>query len=161
MRDGIYSFDIRSDEWVTNGIVLIENGAIRGFNSNHVYTVERSVNSGKTRWCVAQVRYVSQAQGFSMLGFPATLYGEEGEDRFALKGKSDADINVTVEIQGRRLCDLPWARVVHGGLAIIEDAISSSLVSAPLTWLPAMHGRLAGHSPSRNQSYVTAMVTRS
>ena len=35
MRDGIYSFDIRSDEWVTNGIVLVGNNAIRGFNSNH------------------------------------------------------------------------------------------------------------------------------
>jgi hypothetical protein len=111
MRDGVYSFDIKSDEWVTNGIILVENGVITGFNPNHVYTVECSVNDGKTRWCVAEVRYVSEAQGFSMRGFPATLYGEEGEDRFALEGESDADINVTVEIKGRRLCDLPWARV--------------------------------------------------
>ncbi len=108
MRDGIYSFDIRSDEWVTNGIVLVENNAIRGFNANHVYVVDRTVNYGKARWRVSEIRYVSHTQGFSMRGFPATLYGEEGEDRFALEGESDADINVRVEIQGRRLCDLPW-----------------------------------------------------
>ena len=110
MRDGIYSFDIRSDEWVTNGIVLVENNAIRGFNSNHVYMVERTINSGRTRWHVSEIRYVSHTQGFSMLGFPATLDGEEGLDWFRLEGESDADVNVKIEIQGRRQCDLPWPR---------------------------------------------------
>ena len=112
MRDGIYSFDIRSDEWVTNGIVLIENNAIRGFNSNHVYIVERTINSGRTRWHVSEIRYVSHTQGFSIRGFPATLDGEEGLDWFRLEGESDADadVNVKIEIQGWRLCDLPWPR---------------------------------------------------
>jgi hypothetical protein len=110
MRDGIYSFDIRSDEWVTNGIVLVENNAIRGFNSNHVYMVERTVISEKTRWHVSEIRYVSHKQGFSIRGFPATLDGEEDLEWFMLEGESDADANVKIEIQGRRLCDLPWPR---------------------------------------------------
>ena len=110
MRDGIYSFDIRSAEWVTNGIVLVENNAIWGFNSNHDYLVERTVISEMTRWHVSEIRYVSHTQGFSMRGIPATLDGEEGLDWFRLEGESDADVNVKIEIQGRRLCDLPWPR---------------------------------------------------
>ena len=45
-----------------------------------------------------------------MRGIPATLDGEEGLDWFRLEGESDADVNVKIEIQGRRLCDLPWPR---------------------------------------------------
>ena len=108
MRDGIYSFNVRSDETVIKGIALIENNTIRGLSSSHLYTVERSTKYGKPCLLVNEVRHGPDPQGLVTRGFPAKREGEEGGDRFALEGESEGDINRKVAIQGAWLHDLPW-----------------------------------------------------
>jgi hypothetical protein len=107
MRDGIFSFYIRSDETAIRAIALVENDSIRGFNRSHIYSVERLKKDVVERlrkdrnshWSVKATEY-AYPQGVSMRGFPAQLEGEEGEEQFWFEGGSDADRNVRVEIQG-------------------------------------------------------------
>ena len=115
MRDGIFSFYIRSEETAIRAIALVENDSIRGFNRSHIYSVERleySLNrlrkDRNTNWRVKATAYTRQ--GASMRGFPAKLEGEEGEEQFWFEGESDGDHKVKVEIQGAFLHDLPWHR---------------------------------------------------
>jgi hypothetical protein len=116
MRDGIFSFYIRSDETVIRAIALVENDSIRGFNRSHIYSLERLKYSldrlrkdRNTNWRVKVMEH-TPVQGFSMRGFPAKLEGEEGEEQFWFEGGSDADRRVRVEIQGAWLHNLPWDR---------------------------------------------------
>jgi hypothetical protein len=116
MRDGIFSFYIRSDEIAKRAIALVESDTIRGFNRSHIYSVERLKYSVErllkhrnTHWRVKAMEY-AHAQGVFMRGFPAKLEGEEGEEQFWFKGESDFDRNIKVEIQGAWLQNLPWHR---------------------------------------------------
>jgi len=116
MRDGIFSFYVRSDETAVRAIALVENDSIKGFNRSHIYSLERlkySINrlrkDRNTNWRVKVMEH-SPVQGFSMRGFPAKLEGEEGEEQFWFEGGSDADRRVRVEIQGAWLHNLPWDR---------------------------------------------------
>jgi hypothetical protein len=116
MRDGIFSFYIRSDEIATRAIALVESDTIRGFNRSHIYSierlkysVERLLKHRNTHWRVKAMEY-THAQGVFMRGFPAKLEGEEGEEQFWFKGESDFDRNIKVEIQGAWLQNLPWHR---------------------------------------------------
>ena len=117
MRNGIFSFYIRTDETSIKAIALVENDSIRGFNQSHIYsierlvkdTVERSRKHRNTNWRVQAVEY-RQTRGLSTRGFPANLEGEEGEEQFWFEGESDGDHKVKVEIQGAFLHDLPWHR---------------------------------------------------
>jgi hypothetical protein len=115
MRNGIFSFYIRSEETAIRAIALVENDSIRGFNRSHIYSVERLEYSLKrlrkdrnTNWRVEAMAYTPQ--GTSIRGFPARLEGEEGEEQFWFEGGSDADKRVRVEIQGAWLQNLPWHR---------------------------------------------------
>jgi hypothetical protein len=115
MRDGIFSFYIRSEEMAIRAIALVEKDSIRGFNKSHIYSVERLESSlnrlrkdRNTNWRVKATAYTHQ--GVSMRGFPARLEGEEGEEQFWFEGGSDADKRVRVEIQGAWLQNLPWQR---------------------------------------------------
>jgi hypothetical protein len=116
MRDGIFSFYIRSDKLAIRAIALVESDTIRGFNRSHIYSVERLKYSVErllkhrnTHWRVKAMEY-TDAQGVFMRGFPAKLEGEEGEEQFWFKGESDFDRNIKVEIQGAWLQNLPWHR---------------------------------------------------
>src|SRR5580704_18646732 len=116
MRDGIFSFYIRTDETAIRAIALVESDTIRGFNRSHIYSVERLAYSiegllkhRNTNWRVKAMEY-TYAEGASTHGFPAKLEGDEGEEQFWFKGESDADRNVKVEIQGAWLQNLPWQR---------------------------------------------------
>ena len=116
MRDGIFSFYIRSDEIAIRAIALVENDLIRGFNESHIYCVERLEYSlerlrkdRNTNWRVKAMEY-SHPQGVYLRGFPAKLEGEEGEEQFWFEGGSDADRHVRIEIQGAWLQNLPWHR---------------------------------------------------
>ena len=78
MRDGIFSFYIRSEETAIRAIALVENDSIRGFNRSHIYSIERleySLNrlrkDRNTNWRVKATAYTRQ--GVSMRGFPAKL----------------------------------------------------------------------------------------
>jgi hypothetical protein len=120
MRDGIFSFYIRSEETAIRAIALVENDSIRGFNRSHIYSIERleySLNRPRkdrnTNWSVKAMAYTRR--GVSMRGFPAKLEGEEGEDQFWFEGGSDADRRVRVEIQGAWLQNLPWHREESDG----------------------------------------------
>ncbi len=119
MRDGIFSFYIRSDEIAIKAIALVESDSIRGFNRSHIYSVERLDYSvarlpkdRNTHWRVNAVEH-THADGVAVRGFPAKLEGEEGEEQFWFKGQSDADRNVRVEIQGAWLQNLPWHRAAQ------------------------------------------------
>ena len=116
MRDGIFSFYIRSDENAIRAIALVENDSIRGFNRSHIYTVDRLQHSierlrsnRNTDWRVKVMKY-ARSEGPSPQGFPATLEGEEGEEQFWFEGGSYADRHVRIEIQGAWLQNLPWHR---------------------------------------------------
>jgi hypothetical protein len=116
MRDGIFSFYVRSDETAVRAIAIVENDSIKGFNRSHIYSLERlkySINrlrkDRNTNWRVKVMEH-SPLQGFSMRGFPAKLEGEEGDEQFWFEGGSDADGRVRVEIQGAWLQNLPWHR---------------------------------------------------
>jgi hypothetical protein len=117
MRDGIFSFYIRSNEMSIRAIALVESDSIRGFNRNHIYSVERLIEHSverlrrdrNTHWRVKAVQH-TLSRGLLMRGFPAKLEGEEGEEQFCFEGRSDADKHVRVEIQGAWLRDLPWHR---------------------------------------------------
>jgi hypothetical protein len=116
MRDGIFSFYVRSDGTAVRAIALVENDSIKGFNRSHIYSLERlkySINrlrkDRNTNWRVKVMEH-SPLQGFSMRGFPAKLEGEEGDEQFWFEGGSDADGRVRVEIQGAWLQNLPWHR---------------------------------------------------
>jgi hypothetical protein len=118
MRDGIFSFYIRSDETAIRAIALIENNSIRGFNRSHVYSVERLEYSldrlrsdRNTNWRVKVMEY-AHSETSSTRGFPAKLEGEEGDEQFWFEGGSDADRHIRVEIQGAWLQNLPWHRAV-------------------------------------------------
>jgi hypothetical protein len=119
MRDGIYSLFITSDGTASKGIAIVEHDAIRGFNSTHIYSVERLVNypaersSHRGRHWRAKAIGNRAAQKGSMHGFPAMLGGAEDEDQFSFEGESDADSKVGVEIQGAWLHDLPWHRAAY------------------------------------------------
>jgi hypothetical protein len=120
MRDGIFSFYIRSDETSIKAIALVESDSIRGFNRSHIYSVERLIKRSverlrrdrNTRWRVKAMVH-TLPQGVPMRGFPAKLEGEEGEEQFWFEGGSDADKHVRVEIQGAWLRNLPWHRSVN------------------------------------------------
>jgi len=119
MRDGIFSFYIRSDETAIKAIALVENDSIRGFNRNHIYSVERldysaarTLKNRNTHWRVNAMEH-THAEGVPVRGFPAKLEGEEGEEQFWFKGESYADRNVRVEIQGAWLQNLPWHRAAQ------------------------------------------------
>ena len=106
MRDGIFSFYVRSDETAFRAIAIVENDSIRGFNRSHIYSLERlkySINrlrkDRNTNWRVKVMEH-SPVQGFSMRGFPAKLKGEEGEEQFCFEGGSDADRRVRAPMQG-------------------------------------------------------------
>jgi hypothetical protein len=116
MRDGIFSFYVRSDGTAVRAIALVENDLIKGFNRSHIYSIERLVHSldrlrkdRNTNWRVKVMEH-NHGQGFSLRGFPAKLEGEEGEEQFWFEGGSDADKRVRVEIQGAWLHNLPWDR---------------------------------------------------
>jgi hypothetical protein len=116
MRDGIFSFYVRSNGTAVRAIALVENDSIKGFNRSHIYSLERlkySINrlrkDRNTNWRVKVMEH-SPLQGFSLRGFPAKLEGEEGEEQFWFEGGSDADGRVRVEIQGAWLQNLPWHR---------------------------------------------------
>ena len=117
MRDGIFSFYIRSDELAIRAIALVENDSIRGFNRSHIYSVERLVHDSadrfrkdrNTNWRVKAMEH-THMEGVFIRGFPAKLEGEEGEEQFWFEGGSDADSRVRVEIQGAWLQNLPWRR---------------------------------------------------
>jgi hypothetical protein len=118
MRDGIFSFYIRSDETVIRAIAIVENDSIRGFNRSHIYSIERLEYSlhrlrkdRNTNWRVKATAYTRQ--GVSMRGFPAKLEGEEGDEQFWFEGGSDANRRVRVEIQGAWLQNLPWNRAAY------------------------------------------------
>jgi len=118
MRDGIFSFYIRSNGTAIRAIALVESDSIRGFNRSHIYSVERLIKYSadrlrkdrNTNWRVKAMAY-THAQGVSIGGFPAKLEGEEGEEQFWFEGGSDADKHVRVEIQGAWLQNLPWQRL--------------------------------------------------
>jgi hypothetical protein len=116
MRNGIFSFYVRSDETAIRAIALVENDSIKGFNLSHIYSVDRLVYSFErlrtdrnSNWRIKVMEH-NPVQGFSMRGFPATLEGEEGDEQFWFEGGSDADRRVRVEIQGAWLHNLPWRR---------------------------------------------------
>jgi hypothetical protein len=116
MREGIFSFYIRSDKTTLRAIALVENDSIKGFSRSHLYSVERLGSSParlrknrRTNWRVEAMEH-ARVGGFSIPGFPATLEGEEGEEQFCFEGRSDADRLVRVEIQGAWLENLPWDR---------------------------------------------------
>jgi hypothetical protein len=118
MRDGIFSFYIRSDGTAIRAIAFVENDSIRGFNRSHIYTVERLPhsrdrvrNERNTNWRVKAMEY-AHSEDVSPQGFPAKLEGEEGEEQFWFEGGSDADRHVRIEIQGAWLQNLPWHRAV-------------------------------------------------
>jgi hypothetical protein len=118
MRDGIFSFYIRSDETVIRAIAIVENDSISGFNRSHIYSIERLEYSldrlrkdRNTNWRVKATAYTRQ--GVSMRGFPAKLEGEEGDEQFWFEGGSDANRRVRVEIQGAWLQNLPWDRAAY------------------------------------------------
>jgi hypothetical protein len=78
MRNGIFSFYIRSEETAIRAIALVENDSIRGFNRSHIYSVERLEYSLKrlrkdrnTNWRVEAMAYTRQ--GISIRGFPARV----------------------------------------------------------------------------------------
>jgi hypothetical protein len=114
MREGIFSFSIRSGHKIIKAIALVENDSIRGFSRSHIYFVERltsfparSAKNRNSNWRVKAMEH-TRVQGFSIRGFPAKLEGEEGEEQFCFEGGSDADRLVRVEIQGAWLQNLPW-----------------------------------------------------
>ena len=116
MRDGIFSFYIRSDGAAIRAIALVENDSIRGFNRSHIYTVDRlqhcldrARNDRNTNWRITAMEYAHSEGGLPQ-GFPAKLEGEEGEEQFWFEGGSDADRHVRIEIQGAWLQNLPWHR---------------------------------------------------
>ncbi len=116
MRDGIYSLFIIADGTPSKGIAVVEHDTIRGFNSSHIYSVERLVNYPAERssqrgkhWRAKAVGDQATRSG-SLHGFPAMLGGEEDEEQFSFQGKADADSQVGVEIQGAWLHELPWHR---------------------------------------------------
>jgi len=118
MRDGIFSFYIRSHETAIRAIAIVENDSIRGFNRSHIYTIdrvqhsfERSRNDRNTNWRVKIMAY-AHSEDSSPQGFPAKLEGEEGEEQFWFEGGSDADRHVRIEIQGAWLQSLRWHRAV-------------------------------------------------
>src|ERR1700692_4557153 len=116
MRDGIYSLFITSDGAASKGIAVVEHDAIRGFNSSHIYSVERLVNypaersSHRGKHWRAKVIGNKAAQSGSLRGCPAMVGGEEDDDQFSFEGEADADSKVGVEIQGAWLHELPWQR---------------------------------------------------
>jgi hypothetical protein len=116
MRDGIYSFFITSDGTASKGIAVVEHDAIKGFNSSHIYSVERVINypaervSHRGKHWRAKAIGNRAAQRGSLRGFPAMVGGEEAEDEFLFEGEADADNNVGIEIQGAWLHELPWHR---------------------------------------------------
>ena len=119
VRDGIFSFYIRSDEATIKAIALVENDSIRGFNRSHIYSIERLEYSldrlrkdRNTNWQVKVMEH-TRSDSASMRGFPAKLEGEEGEEQFWFEGGSDADRQVRVEIQGAWLQNLPWHRAAQ------------------------------------------------
>jgi len=119
MRDGIFSFYIRSDETAIRAIAIVENDTIRGFNRNHIYSVERLEYSldrlqkdRNTDWRVKAMEH-TRTEGVFVRGLPARLKGEEGEEQFWFEGGSDADKRIRVEIQGAWLQNLPWHRAAH------------------------------------------------
>jgi hypothetical protein len=116
MRDGIYSLFIIADGTASKGIAVVEHDAIRGFNSSHIYSVERLVNyppersSHRGKHWRAKAIGNRAAQSGCLHGFPAMVGGEEEEEQFSFEGEADADSHVGVEIQGAWLHELPWHR---------------------------------------------------
>jgi hypothetical protein len=118
MRDGIFSFYIRSDGTAIRAIAVVEKDSIRGFNRSHIYTVERLQHSHdrarsdrNTNWRISAMEYAHSEDALPQ-GFPAKLEGEEGEEQFWFEGGSDADRHVRIEIQGAWLQNLPWHRAM-------------------------------------------------
>jgi len=106
MHDGIYGFCITSKGKATKGVALVESDVIRGLNSSHIYVAKRSARCGKAVWRLKECAYATVAPGVSMRGYEAILDGRAGQDRFALEGAWDGDINARIAIEGRKLCDL-------------------------------------------------------
>ena len=104
MRDGIFSFYIRSDYSAIRAIAIVENDSIRGFNRSHIYSVERLEYSldrlqkkdRNTNWRVKAMEH-THTEGVSVRGLPARLEGEEGEEQFWFEGGSDADKRIRVD----------------------------------------------------------------
>jgi hypothetical protein len=83
MRDGIFSFYVRSDETAIRAIALVEKDSIKGFNRSHIYSVDRLVYSSErlrkdrnTNWRIKVVEH-NHVQGFSIRGFPAKNSGSK------------------------------------------------------------------------------------
>ena len=108
MRDGIYRVEFRSGQTIGKGIAVADNDTIRGFDETYFYFVGHFAKYGRPKRRVLAMRYAPQAQGFSNPGFPATVYSEEGEEEFLLKGEADGNSSIKITIHGTRIAELPW-----------------------------------------------------
>jgi hypothetical protein len=108
MRDGIYRVEFRSGQTIGKGIAVADNDTIRGFDETYFYFVGHLAKYGRPKRRVLAMRYAPQAQGFSNPGFPATVYSEEREEEFLLKGEADGDSSIKITIHDTRIAELPW-----------------------------------------------------
>jgi hypothetical protein len=106
MREGIYRIETTIGQASTKGVAMASKDGIRGLDNDYVYASSQVIKYGKRGWSFSAVRYGKSGPGFSLQGFSATIYGEEGEEDFRLPGESDADANTKVAIHGRWVADL-------------------------------------------------------
>jgi hypothetical protein len=106
MRDGIYSFIVRSGDRVMKGDCAGPKQYGQGILIGTVFIIV-SRKPENTDCRVHAIRYGSHMQGVSLRGFPATLKGEEKEHGFRFEGEPNGGIKGRVAIQGTWLHDLP------------------------------------------------------
>jgi hypothetical protein len=106
MRDGVYSFIVRSDDKVIKGIALVQDSLIRGFSWNGIFIIGRSVKPATTDWRVHATRYGEQMQGPRIRGFPAVFKGQEEENGFRYARASNGE-SVEISITGTWFHELP------------------------------------------------------
>jgi hypothetical protein len=106
MRKGIYRIETTISQTSSKGVALINEEGIRGLDNEYVYVGSQVTKYGKRGWSFDAMRYRKSGPGISLQGFLATVYGEESEVEFRLRGESDADASIKVAIHGRWVDDL-------------------------------------------------------
>jgi hypothetical protein len=119
MRDGIFSFYIRSDETAIRAIAIVENDSIRDLiAATSISSNAWSLSTGCKKRIVIPIGVIRHWNTLTPKAAPCVVYQRDskvkrGEEQFWFEGGSDADKRIRVEIQGAWLQNLPWHRAAH------------------------------------------------
>src|SRR5271163_2911881 len=114
MRNGIYRAQFQVDQRTENGVIIVKDDALKGFDERYFYAVEPTEPSGEYSVHMAPkrrgrtVRHGALTFGGSSQGFQILIRDAQEEgDRFTFYGEQGGDPSLKITIRGVWIHDFP------------------------------------------------------